>query len=174
MFGPMKNKTIATLLLALAATSCAQLGDSSQGETNASLAMDLGATPAVGWSLPVERVYHVDSVRSDAQTTVEILEQGDGETVMPGDQIHVHYQGWTMGSTEVFDSSFTRGQPLPFEAGAMQVIEGWDASVVGMQVGTLARLVIPAEMGYGATGAGGVIPPNATLVFEIEIVSTMR
>jgi hypothetical protein len=172
MFSPMKNTIWTSILLALTATSCAQLGDSPAMGAAAVVAMDLGATPVEAWSRPVLSVYHVDSAQSGFQTTVEILKQGDGETVMSEDQVLVHYQGWVMDSTTMFDSSYVRGVPIGFQVGIGQVIEAWDACIVGMQVGTAARLVIPAEMGYGERGAGDVIPGNSTLIFEIEVVST--
>jgi FKBP-type peptidyl-prolyl cis-trans isomerase len=163
MLSPMKNTIWTLTLLALAATSCSQLGDSQ--------AM---AKPAVAWDLPAAEVYYVDSARSEAQTSVEILKQGKGEQVLNGDLVSVHYQGWVQDTAEVFDSSYDRDEPIVFDAGGNRVIEGWSVTVPGMAVGTMARLVIPPKMGYGERGAGGVIPPNATLVFEIEVMSTTR
>ena len=100
---------------------------------------------------------------------------GSGATAMPGDQVSVHYTGWlyaddTKGAK--FDSSKDRGTPFEFALGGGQVIRGWDEGVQGMQVGGSRTLVIPPALGYGARGAGGVIPPNATLLFEVELLST--
>ena len=98
---------------------------------------------------------------------------GTGATAQSGAQVKVHYTGWLWkdGATGAkFDSSKDRGQPFSFALGAGQVIRGWDEGVAGMQVGGTRQLLIPPELGYGARGAGGVIPPNATLVFEVELL----
>ena len=98
------------------------------------------------------------------------LETGDGETVTGrGQTIIVHYTGWLEDGTK-FDSSRDRNEPFSFPVDCSYVIRGWDEGVKGMQVGGKRRLVVPPELGYGARGAGGVIPANATLVFEIELL----
>lgn len=99
---------------------------------------------------------------------------GTGATAAAGQRVSVHYTGWLFNNGQQgakFDSSKDRGQPFQFGLGAGQVIKGWDEGVQGMQVGGTRRLVIPAELGYGARGAGGVIPPNATLLFEVELLA---
>ncbi len=102
---------------------------------------------------------------------------GSGAVAQAGQRVRVHYTGWLhdpaapRGRGAKFDSSKDRGQPFAFELGAGQVIRGWDEGVAGMQVGGTRVLTIPPEMGYGARGAGGVIPPNATLVFEVELLA---
>ena len=98
---------------------------------------------------------------------------GTGTEATAGKKVSVHYTGWlynngTKGAK--FDSSVDRGQPFQFTLGAHQVIAGWDEGVAGMKVGGKRTLIIPPELGYGARGAGGVIPPNATLVFDVELL----
>ena len=97
------------------------------------------------------------------------LETGQGEEARPGKTVDVHYTGWLENGTK-FDSSKDRGKPFSFPLGAGQVIKGWDEGVAGMKVGGKRKLTIPASLGYGARGAGGVIPPNATLIFEVELL----
>ncbi|MCA9997836.1 MAG: FKBP-type peptidyl-prolyl cis-trans isomerase, partial [Anaerolineales bacterium] len=95
--------------------------------------------------------------------------EGDGATPEAGQTVVVAYTGWLEDGT-LFDSSIPRMQPAEFAIGIGQVIPGWDEGVLSMPVGTKRQLVIPAELGYGAAGAGGVIPPNATLIFEVELL----
>src|SRR5215213_9868057 len=100
---------------------------------------------------------------------IEKLVEGTGVSPKTGDRVTVHYTGWLQNGTK-FDSSVDRGQPFVFTIGRGQVIRGWDEGVATMHVGDKARLTIPPEMGYGARGAGGAIPPNATLIFEVELL----
>ena len=98
---------------------------------------------------------------------------GTGATAQAGRTVRVHYTGWLWKDGEKgakFDSSKDRGQPFHFDLGAGMVIRGWDEGVQGMQEGGTRVLIIPPELGYGARGAGGVIPPNATLCFEVELL----
>ena len=98
---------------------------------------------------------------------------GDGATTTPGNKVSVHYTGWLYNNGAKgakFDSSVDRGQPFQFTLGAHQVIAGWDEGVAGMKVSGKRTLIIPPELGYGARGAGGVIPPNATLMFDVELL----
>jgi FKBP-type peptidyl-prolyl cis-trans isomerase FkpA len=101
--------------------------------------------------------------------SVEDIKEGEGAVASAGTNVQVHYTGWLTDGTK-FDSSKDRGQPFRFRLGGGQVIRGWDEGVAGMKVGGIRRLTIPPELGYGARGAGGVIPPNATLVFEVELL----
>jgi FKBP-type peptidyl-prolyl cis-trans isomerase len=95
---------------------------------------------------------------------------GTGAQAAAGKTVSVHYTG-KLTNGKVFDSSHTRGEPLTFPLGAGRVIKGWDEGIALMKVGGKATLTIPPELGYGVRGAGGVIPPNATLIFDVELVS---
>ena len=97
------------------------------------------------------------------------LQPGSGAEARKGQNVTVHYSGWLTDGT-AFDSSLNRGEPFVFPLGGGRVIRGWDEGVAGMKVGGKRQLVIPPELGYGARGAGGVIPPNATLVFEVDLL----
>jgi FKBP-type peptidyl-prolyl cis-trans isomerase len=98
---------------------------------------------------------------------------GTGAEATPGHKVSVHYTGWLDQSGQKgkkFDSSVDRGEPFSFSLGAKEVIRGWDEGVAGMKVGGKRTLTIPPDLGYGARGAGGVIPPNATLIFDVELL----
>ena len=111
------------------------------------------------------------SANTVAELNIETTKEGTGDRVVKsGDTISVHYTGRLTDGTK-FDSSVDRGTPFTFTIGTGQVIKGWDEGLLGMKVGEKRTLTIPADKGYGATGAGGVIPPNATLIFDTELVS---
>lgn len=98
------------------------------------------------------------------------IKMGTGATATPGHTVTVHYTGWLASNGKKFDSSVDRGQPFQFELGQGQVIKGWDEGVAGMKIGGKRQLRIPPALGYGANGAGGVIPPNARLIFDVELL----
>lgn len=104
---------------------------------------------------------------------IEDLKTGTGDTAVAGAMVTVHYTG-TLTDGKKFDSSVDRGQPFQFPLGAGRVIKGWDEGVAGMKVGGKRKLTIPSSMGYGERGAGGVIPPNATLIFEVELLNVTK
>ena len=112
-----------------------------------------------------------------AELQVKDLVPGDGAEAVPGSRVSVHYTGWLYDPAQPeakgreFDSSRDAGQPFSFELGARQVIAGWDQGVIGMKIGGQRELVIPAALAYGERGAGGVIPPGATLVFDVELLA---
>ncbi len=111
---------------------------------------------------------HYAAMSQDLQ--IEDLQAGQGDEAASGATVDVHYTGWLTDGSK-FDSSLDRGQPFSFTLGARQVISGWDQGVAGMKVGGKRKLTIPPELGYGDRGAGGVIPPGATLIFEVELLA---
>jgi FKBP-type peptidyl-prolyl cis-trans isomerase FkpA len=107
---------------------------------------------------------------TDSGLKYEDLQGGDGEQAAAGHRVSVHYSGWLLNGDK-FDSSVDRDQPFEFTLGKGMVIRGWDEGVAGMKVGGKRRLTIPPQLGYGSRGAGGVIPSNATLVFDVELLA---
>ena len=114
------------------------------------------------------------AITTPSGLTIEELVVGTGAAAASGQKVSVHYTGWLTEKENKgakFDSSKDRGDPFIFPLGKGHVIKGWDEGVQGMQVGGKRRLTVPPALGYGARGAGGVIPPNATLVFEVELLA---
>ncbi len=149
------------VLLAGCNESAQQSSSASTTTTQATTTPAAGdaATPATGGK--------VHKLASGLQ--YEDMVVGSGTMAEPGMNVSVHYTGWLTDGTK-FDSSLDRGQPFQFQLGGGQVIRGWDEGVKGMRIGGKRKLTIPPDMGYGARGAGGVIPPNATLVFDVELL----
>jgi FKBP-type peptidyl-prolyl cis-trans isomerase len=122
--------------------------------------MTIAAVPAGSYKLP-------------NGTIMKEVKVGTGKEAMPGMAVKVHYTGWLYNDGvkgKKFDSSLDRGDPFVFPLGLGQVIVGWDEGVAGMKVGGKRELIVPPEAGYGERGAGGVIPPNSTLLFEVELL----
>jgi FKBP-type peptidyl-prolyl cis-trans isomerase FkpA len=116
----------------------------------------------------------MDSIKTPSGLVIEELVVGDGPQAAAGQKVTVHYTGWLSDNGKAgrkFDSSMDRRDPFVFPLGRGQVIKGWDEGVAGMKVGGKRKLTIPPSLGYGARGAGGVIPPNATLLFEVELLA---
>jgi len=109
-------------------------------------------------------------VELDSGLKYEELEEGTGTEATAGNKVTVHYTGWLEDGSK-FDSSVDRNDPFMFSLGAGMVIKGWDEGVAGMKIGGKRKLTIPSDLGYGASGAGGVIPPNATLIFDVELIA---
>jgi FKBP-type peptidyl-prolyl cis-trans isomerase FkpA len=109
------------------------------------------------------------AIKTASGLVIEDLVVGEGATAGAGQRVSVHYTGWLENGNK-FDSSKDRGEPFMFSLGRGEVIRGWDEGVSGMKVGGKRKLTIPSNLGYGSRGAGGVIPPNATLLFEVELL----
>lgn len=109
------------------------------------------------------------STSNSAELKIEDIKEGTGSAVKSGDTIIINYSGTLLNGTK-FDSSYDRGQPFQTQIGVGQVIKGWDQGLIGMKVGGKRRLTIPSSLAYGERGAGGVIPPNATLIFDLELL----
>ena len=137
-----------------------------------------GTTAAIAAQPPKDK----DTVAKDDEKPTEVttpsglkyidIKEGAGASPRAGQTVSVHYTGW-LTNGQKFDSSKDRNEPFEFVLGRGQVIKGWDEGVAQMKIGDKVRLTIPPELGYGARGAGGVIPPNATLIFEVELLDVL-
>ncbi|MEH2089750.1 FKBP-type peptidyl-prolyl cis-trans isomerase [Nostoc sp.] len=164
--------SVAFMLVCVVLLIVGQVGS----KQNTAIAAELTQTPPVSTAVTENNILIASNTMSDANAVttpsglkyVE-LKEGTGATPKPGQTVEVHYVGTLEDGTQ-FDSSRDRGQPFSFKIGAGQVIKGWDEGVSTIKIGGLRKLIIPPELGYGARGAGGVIPPNATLIFEVELL----
>lgn len=154
------EKLIVLLLLAVAIAIPA----CSQKEANGIGVAQPNARPAA---------VNAETVKTASGLSYQEVRVGTGSAPVNGKQVKVHYTGWLENGTK-FDSSVDRGEPFVFNIGVGQVIPGWDEGVISMKTGGKRRLTVPAKLGYGEQGAGGVIPPNATLIFDVELLDVEK
>lgn len=176
----MKRRRMATLgltmslLLAVTLVACGPTPEPGTSDAGQATPTAKAQAPA---ETPVEETDDAQAAEGEILTTdsglqyVEI-QKGDGPAPQAGEVVSVHYRGTLEDGTE-FDNSYSRGEPIAFPLGTGHVIAGWDEGIALMNVGGKAKLIIPPELGYGERGAGGVIPPNATLIFEVELVEIL-
>jgi len=135
------------------------------------IGMITGSSESVREGVQIDKPIHVEAYKkTDTGLNIADLKIGDGAAAEKGNQVTVHYTGW-LTSGKRFDSSAVRNKPFTFTVGARKVIRGWDEGVQGMKVGGVRQLRVPASLGYGPTGHPPRIPKNATLIFEIELLS---
>lgn len=150
------------MLTALLAGLTLMSGCAGEREPERTNAMTEGPPPVEG-----------DTIDTESGLRYIVIERGDGPSPETGDRVRVHYTGWLTDGRK-FDSSRDRGEPFEFPLGVGQVIAGWDQGVAVMNVGGRRRLIIPPDLGYGQRGAGNVIPPGATLIFDVELLEIVE
>lgn len=166
-----RNLTVVAVLLVFVGIGYFATSNKSQ-ETNMDDTQNLNQ--ATSTPTPVEEAVQSGNVQTlEGGLKIEDLKVGTGEEVKSGDTVSMHYLG-TLENGEKFDSSYDRGQPFQTKIGVGQVIQGWDKGVPGMKVGGKRKLTIPGPLAYGSQGIPGTIPPNATLIFEVELVEIVR
>ena len=164
-------KRVGFVLLCVVFFGCAQVSTEAP-ETNASqnTIQESPASTTVADSTTTKTSDNMsDAVTTPSGLKYEVIKEGTGATPKAGQSVTVHYTGTLEDGTK-FDSSRDRGQPFEFTIGQGQVIKGWDEGLGIMKVGGRRKLIIPPDLGYGSRGAGGVIPPNATLIFDVELL----
>jgi peptidylprolyl isomerase len=157
-------------LLALAGCGGSDNDSSDESAATAEATATETATPAATPEAKKPSV-RVPKGKAPEKLVIKDLKEGDGPAAQPGQTVTVQYVGVNFKGGKQFDASWDRGEPFSFPLGAGQVIKGWDEGVAGMKVGGKRKLMIPAKLGYGAKGAGKVIPPDADLVFEVELLA---
>lgn len=171
---------LTALLVALLVAGCGddKTTDSGGEETTTEQTADTGSTeesaaegdlPTVSGDLDEEPVVKIPSGDPPTELVKEDVEKGDGKTVKKGDTLSMQYAGYNWSDGVKFDASWNRGEPFEFTIGDGQVIQGWEAGIIGMKEGGRRLLVIPPDMGYGEAGSPPTIPPNETLVFVVDL-----
>jgi len=165
----MKRCLGMAVLAVLVLAGCNQSSTTTSTTTTAGTSTPPAAHESTGTHMNEGQAGAASMVTTASGLQYQDIVLGDGPVAQSGNTVTVHYTGWLTDSTK-FDSSRDSGRPFSFTLGQGQVIRGWDEGVAGMKVHGRRKLVIPPHLGYGAQGAGGVIPPNATLVFDVELL----